>query len=176
MDRDSAWQRTQRILRPEEQILGFCDAVALPYEDPEMRLISGNGQVPVWVSLTPARLIEISATDLLRSTLWGDIGSLEIVQKRKRWQYSIRHSTQSIPYSPIQVDSEFAALLQSVQSGAVPLTNLPRESSSYSSTGVGEILQCDKCSEIVGKSRIYSSSCNGCHRELIDDAPSSMDE
>lgn len=168
MNRDQAWQRLHRILRPEEQILGFCDALALPYEDPEMRLISGSTQVPVWVSLTPARLVEIGANDQLRSTLWGDIGNLEVVQQRKQWQYSIRHRTQDIPYTPIRIDPQFAALLQWVQSGGVPLTNLPRESSSYSPTGVGEFLHCDYCFEIVGESKIFSRSCKGCHRELID--------
>lgn len=181
MNSNDARLRINRVLRDGEQTLVFEEALALPYTDPELRMISGSRNAPVWVAVTPARLIEVGSNDHITSARWADMASLGVHKAGRKWQYQWQHHTQRIPYAPIQVSQSFAELLQGIQAGRVPLSALPEETTTYTvevrshdDSALGRTAAamglpekqciCDACGSTVGMDKPHGSECWTCHR------------
>jgi hypothetical protein len=175
--------RLQRLLRTHETVLQAEVATALPYDDPDMRLLTGNQSAPVFVAVTPARLIEIGQNDHASSGRWGDMSALSVRKVGRKWRYQWQRQGQNMPYQPMQVSSEMAELLTGVQAGRVPLMSLPEEWTTYSrvarphdNSSVGQVakkmgmaevaLLCDACGGTVGLGEPYGTECLVCHRQL----------
>lgn len=125
MNSTDARLRINRVLRDGEQSLIFEEALALLHTDPELRMIPGSRNTPVWVAVTPVRLMEVGSNDHITSARWADMASLGVHKAGRKWQYQWQHHTQKIPYAPIQVGQPFAELLQGIQAGRVPVSALP---------------------------------------------------
>lgn len=183
MNTNDAQLRINRVLRDGEQLLAFEEALALPYADPELRMISGSSRAPVWVAVTPARLIELGSNDHVVSARWADMTSLGVHKVGRKWQYQWQHHTQEIPYAPIQVSQGFADVLTGVQSGAIQLVTLPEETTTYTvidephdSSALGRTAAamglpekrciCDACGDTIGMDKPYGSQCSTCHRTI----------
>ena len=87
MNSNDARLRINRVLREGEQSLIFEEALALPHTDPELRMISGSRKAPVWVAVTPVRLIEVGGNDHITSARWADMASLGVHKAGRKWQY-----------------------------------------------------------------------------------------
>lgn len=183
MHSNDARLRINRVLRGAEQILIFEEALALPYTDPELRMFSGSHTAPVWVAVTPARLVELGSNGNITSARWVDMASLGVHKAGRKWQYQWQHRTQSIPYAPIQVSQPFAELLRGIQAGSVPLSSLPEETTTFTvvdrphddfalgrtaaSMGIPERrCICDACGSSVGLEEPNGSECLACLRVL----------
>jgi hypothetical protein len=184
--------RVQRVLRPEEVVLRAEIAMAVPYDDPDMRLISGSQSAPLFVAVTPARLIEIGQNDHVSSGRWGDMSALSVHKAGRKWLYQWLRQGQTMPYQPVQISSEMAEHLTGIQAGRVPLMSLSEEGTTYSrvlrphdNSPVGQVakkmgmsevaLICDACGDTVGLGEPYGTECLVCHRQLTpagDGSPS----
>ena len=188
MNSNDAQLRINHVLRSNEQLLAFEQAVAMPYDDPSMRLITGSSPRPIWVAITPARLIELRSNGHLTSAPWGHMASLGIHKAGRKWQYQWQHITQTMPYAPVQVSEQFGQVLQRVQSGAIPLMALPDESTTYTvldephgDSALGRTATamsipekrcvCDACGATVGIEAPYGAECPTCHRTIDTKRP-----
>jgi len=184
MNTSDAQARLARVQHDGEQVLAFEQAVALPFDDPSMRALLGNSSRPIYVAVTPARLIEIQDNGNVDSGRWSDMASLKVSKSGRHWRYQWQHITQGEPYSQIQVSKEFAEVLQGIQGGSVTLMALPPETATYSvvdrphdNSSVGRTAAamgtaekrciCDACGSEIGIETPFGEECMCCCRKLL---------
>jgi len=183
MNTNDAQMLLTRVLHQGEQVLVFEQGVALPSDDPGLRAFMGSSSQPIYVAVTPARLIEIQDNGNVDSGRWSDMASLFVSKSGRQWRYQWQRVNQRQPYAPIQVSKVFAEVLQGIQGGSVSLMALPPETTTYtvvdmphdnSSAGrtaaaVGMAEKrciCDACGSEIGIETPFGEECMSCCRTL----------
>lgn len=183
MNTNDAQVRLSRILQRGEQPLIFEEATALPFDDPELRLFSGNSRASVWVAVTPCRIIEIGGNDNVHSARWSDMDWLRVQKQGRKWRYEWQRVGQYMAYAPIQVSRDLAEILDGVQQGSISLSVLPDEDTDYTvmdspheSSSMGVVAAamgvpekrciCDSCGSTVGIDEPFGDDCPSCLRIL----------